>query len=65
MVRPCLSAEFFRSLLGLGKYGRAVALAARFPKIGWKLPLKRKPWDSEHYSMSVFDALVIAVSFAA
>ena len=52
--------EFQDHYLGMGKYGRAVALAARFPEIGWKLPLKRRAWDSEHYSMSLFEALAIA-----
>jgi len=55
-----LISEFRDHYSGMGKHGRAVALAARFPKIGWKLPLKRKPWDSEHYSMSVFEALAVA-----
>jgi hypothetical protein len=58
-----LMLEFQDHYLGLGKYGRAVALAARFPEIGWKLPLKRKPWDSEHYSMSIFEALAIAAAY--
>lgn len=48
---------------GRGKYQRAVEMAARFPEIGWKLPSKRKPWDSEHYSMSIFEALAIAASY--
>jgi hypothetical protein len=37
--------------------------AARFPEIGWKLPPKRKPWESEHYSMSIFEALETAVTY--
>ena len=48
---------------GRSKYERAVEIAARFPEIGWKLPRKRKPWDSEHYSMSIFEALAIAVAY--
>ena len=56
-----LMSEFQDHYLGLGKHGRAVALAARFPNIGWKLPAKRKPWDSEHYSMSIFEALAVAI----
>jgi hypothetical protein len=49
--------------LGLGKYQRAVEMAMRFPEIGWKLPPKRKLGDSEHYSMSMFEALAIAVAY--
>ena len=48
---------------GRSKYERAVEIAARFPEIGWKLPRKRKPWDSEHYSMSIFEALGVAVAY--
>jgi hypothetical protein len=46
-----------------GKYERAVAVASRFPEINWKLPPKRKPWESEHYSMSIFEALQIAAAY--
>ncbi len=49
--------------VGRGKYERAVEMAARFPEIGWKLPSKRKPWESEHYSMSIFEALEAAVAY--
>jgi len=45
------------------KYQRAVAVASRFPEIAWKLPPKRKPWDSEPYSMSIFEALQIAAVY--
>ena len=48
---------------GRGKYERAVEIAARFPEIGWKLPLKRKPWESEHYSMSIFTAAALALAY--
>lgn len=45
-----------------GKYERAVQIAARFPEIAWKLPSRRRPWESEHYSMSIFGALEVAVA---
>ena len=48
---------------GRGKYERAVEIAARFPEIGWKLPSKRKPWESEHYSMSIFTAAALALAY--
>ena len=51
--------------LGRGKYQRAVEMAARFPEIGWKLPPKRKLGDSEHYLMSIFEALAIALHYVA
>ena len=48
---------------GRGKYQRAVEMASRFPEIGWKLPPKRKLGDSEHYLISMFEALAIAVQY--
>jgi hypothetical protein len=45
------------------RYNRAAEIAASFPEIGWKLPSKRKPWESEHYSMSIFEALAVAVAY--
>jgi hypothetical protein len=48
---------------GQGKYQRAVDMAARFPEIGWKLPSRRKFWEGEHYSMSIFESLAIAASY--
>ena len=50
--------------LGRSKYERAADIAARFPEIGWKLPSKRRAWESEHYSMSIFEALDTALSYA-
>jgi hypothetical protein len=50
---------------GRDKYQRAVEMAARFPEIGWELPPKRKLGDSEHYLMSMFEALAIAVQYEA
>ena len=46
-----------------GKYQRAIEMAARFPEICWRLPLKRKPWESEPYPMSIFEALAVAVAY--
>jgi hypothetical protein len=41
----------------LPKYERAATAATRFPVLAQRLPPKRKPWESEHYSMSMFEAL--------
>ncbi len=48
---------------GRGKYERAVEIAARFPEIGWKLPPKRKAWESEDYRMSMFSAAALAMTY--
>ncbi|HEX4960617.1 MAG TPA: hypothetical protein VF173_07240 [Thermoanaerobaculia bacterium] len=45
------------------KYSIATRLTRDFPELGEKLPPPRKPWDSEHERMSVFDALALAVTY--
>jgi len=42
----------------------AMSLALMFPQLEWKLPLQRKPWQSEHPRMAIFDAVSLAVAFA-
>ena len=47
----------------LTKYERAQKVVQRFPILTQKLPPKRKPWENEHYSMSIFEALAIAAQY--
>jgi hypothetical protein len=47
----------------LTKYERAQKVLQRFPVLTQKLPPKRKPWENEHYSMSIFEALAIAAQY--
>ncbi len=42
----------------------AASLASMFPELGWKLPPQRKPWQSEHPRMAMFDAVSLAVAYA-
>jgi hypothetical protein len=44
------------------KHGIASLLAERFPDLAWKLPPKRKPWQSESYGMTIFDAAAAGVA---
>lgn len=39
------------------KYEIAVAMANHFPELAPRLPRFRKPWMSEDYRMSIFDAI--------
>src|SRR5215510_13203187 len=41
----------------------AVAIAKRFPELAPRLPRFRKPWMSEDYRMSIFDAVAFGVTF--
>jgi hypothetical protein len=47
----------------LTKYERAQEVIKRFPVLTRNLPPKRKPWESEHYSVSMFEALAVAVTY--
>jgi hypothetical protein len=46
------------------KHSIARHLAERFPELAGQLPPPRKPWQTEHERMSVFDALALAVTHA-
>jgi hypothetical protein len=48
----------------LTKHERARAVAKRFPVLVEKLTPKRRPWESEHYSMSIFEALAAAIAYS-
>jgi len=45
------------------KYEIAIAIAKRFPELTPRLPRFRKPWMSEDYRMSIFDAVALASTF--
>jgi hypothetical protein len=45
------------------KHQIASALAERFGSLSWKLPPKRKPWQSQHYNSVIFDAAATGVAF--
>ena len=41
----------------------AIVIANRFPELVPRLPRFRKPWMSEDYRMSIFDAVALALTF--
>jgi len=45
------------------KHAVATLLAERFPELAWKVPPKRKPWQSEPHNTLIFDAVAISVTF--
>ena len=49
----------------LTKHQIATALAERFAELRPILPPKRKPWQSEDYRMSIFDAAALGVAYFA
>ncbi len=47
------------------KHEAACLLAVRFTQLTWKLPPKRRCWESENCRMSVFDAAAIGLAYFA
>jgi hypothetical protein len=45
------------------KYQRAGLIVGYLPDLSYKLPPKRKPWQSEDLRMSIFDAACLAFSY--
>ena len=46
----------------LTKYENARRAAEQFSVLRWKMPPKRKPWESEDYRMSMFTAATLAMA---
>ncbi len=55
--------EAFAAANALTKYRMAKAIAEQFPELAPRVPPVRKPWMSEDYRMSIFDAVGLAVTF--
>ena len=53
----------FRDFHAKSKDEVAVVLARMFPELLWKVPPKRKIWQSEHPRMPVFDAVALGVAY--
>ena len=60
VTRPEIRERFGH--VGKTKWKIAKALVGRYPELEWKLPPKRKPWQSEDERMNIFDALSLAVT---
>jgi hypothetical protein len=45
------------------KHEIATAVAAHYPELSPCLPAKRKPWQSEKYGMSVFEAAALGLTY--
>jgi len=48
--------RYFLGYHATTKHEIASAVARLLPELAWQLPRKRKPWESEHYRMAIFDA---------
>jgi len=47
----------------INKQKIAAHIVLLFPELTWKLPQERKPWQSEHHNMAVFDAIALALAY--
>jgi RNase H-fold protein (predicted Holliday junction resolvase) len=45
------------------KYERARLVVAAFPVLATRLPPKRKAWQSEHYQLTIFDAVALGLAY--
>jgi hypothetical protein len=48
--------HYFLGYNATTKHEIASTMARLLPELAWQLPRKRKPWESEHYRMAIFDA---------
>jgi D-alanyl-D-alanine carboxypeptidase len=65
-VRVMKSAEVkeaFRPLRATSKHEIASGLTEVFPELLWKLPPKRKIWETEHFRMILFDAVALGFAY--
>jgi hypothetical protein len=53
----------FQMFKGKSKYDRARVLVSIFRELDWKMPLVRRPWQSEPRVMMVFDAAAIGFAY--
>ncbi len=57
--------RFFEQYGCTNKHEIASVLAEKFDEILWKLPARRRPWESEKYNTTLFDALATGTAFFA
>jgi Holliday junction resolvasome RuvABC endonuclease subunit len=63
-VKRFSKADVKQTFAGSGakmKYEIAIAISKRFPELAPRLPRFRKPWMSEDYRMSIFDAVALGL----
>ncbi len=54
--------RFFAQYDCRNKQQIASLIAEWFGELAWKLPAKRKTWQTERYSMTIFDAAAVAIT---
>lgn len=65
-IRVLRQTEVRQLFLGMQSETRheiAASLARIFPELTSRLPPERRPWDSEHSVMTVFDAIALGLAY--
>ena len=57
--------KFFSEDAKVNKHDVARMVADQFPELSWRLPPKRKPWQTEPTRQSIFDAASLGVFYFA
>jgi hypothetical protein len=60
-IGPATIRRYFDRHNAVTKYQMAQSVATLLPELAWKLPRNRKPWETEHHRMSIFDAAAVVV----
>jgi len=63
-IRPIALRCHFAQYHAATKHEIAEAVAHILPELAWHLPPKRKPWQTEHYSMGIFAAAAAVIAHA-
>jgi Holliday junction resolvasome RuvABC endonuclease subunit len=58
-------ADTFRAYGASSKDDIAAVVAEDIPELGQELPRRRRIWESEHYSMAIFEAAALAMTYYA
>jgi hypothetical protein len=53
----------FRAQGANTKYKVASLISREYPELAWRLPRKRKPWETEYRNMSIFDAAALGMTY--
>ena len=56
--------RYFHQFDAVTKYEIAQAVVKILPELEWRLPQKRKPWQSEQRRMSIFEAAAAVIAHA-
>ena len=60
-VTPQAMHDHFAQCGRPNKYAVSELVARQFPELAWRMPGKRKPWQSERITQGIFDAAALVI----